>query len=90
MTLAPTSRISAGGSGGGKITIDAGDGRLEAAGAIDAAGRTAGGGEIRVLGDERRGPALWSMRRARAAGGEILVGGDYQGKNPASTPAPRK
>ena len=82
VTLAPTSRISAGGSAGGKITADAGDGRLEAGGTMAAAGSSAGGGAIRLLGRDLKLSDARVDASGATGGGEILVGGDYQGANP--------
>ena len=91
MTLTPTSRISAGGSAGGKITIDAGDGRLDAGGTIVAAGGSAGGGAIRLLGRDLKLSDARVDASGAMGGGEILVGGDYQGANPGLVNAePRK
>ena len=52
--LAPTSRISAGGSSGGKVTVEAGDGVLSVAGSVAATGRDGGGGAVRLLGRDVR------------------------------------
>ena len=82
VTLTPTSRISARGNAGGKITVDAGDGRLEAGGAIVAAGGSAGGGAIRLLGRDLKLSDARVDASGATGGGEILVGGDYQGANP--------
>lgn len=71
----------------GKIVLDGGDtGQTLAGGTLDASGRQPGqkGGEIEVLGDHVgvTGTALLDAS-GDAGGGSVLVGGDYQGKNPA-------
>ena len=84
MTLAPTSRISAGGSAGGKVTIDAGDGDLRCRGR-DRRGRQRRPAAARsACSAATSGSAAPAVDASGASGGgEILVGGDYQGANPA-------
>ena len=71
---------------GGQIVLDGGaDGITRVSGTLDASGNAAGerGGDIVVLGQK-----IGLMPTARldasgsTAGGSILVGGDFQGKNP--------
>ncbi len=71
---------------GGLTTVDAGiGGTLLVAGTIDAQGLQSGelGGTVRLLGDHV-GVISGAVVNASgdAGGGTILVGGDYQGKNP--------
>jgi filamentous hemagglutinin family protein len=70
----------------GRIVLDGGDeGVTQVSGTLDASGKAVGetGGEIQVLGHDVR-----VVDRAQidasgdAGGGTVLVGGDYQGKNP--------
>lgn len=70
----------------GRIVLDGGDeGVTQVSGTLDASGKAAGetGGEIQVLGRD-----VQVIEHAQidasgdAGGGTVLVGGDYQGKNP--------
>lgn len=70
----------------GRIMLDGGDeGVTQVSGTLDASGQVAGetGGEIQVLGHD-----VGIVDQAKidasgdAGGGTVLVGGDYQGKNP--------
>ncbi|STR45719.1 two-partner secretion domain-containing protein [Iodobacter fluviatilis] len=75
------SRIDASGAVAGQITLDAGPaGTLLASGQINATGLK--GGEVQLLGKH---VGLFDHAEVDAsgqqAGGSILVGGDYQGKN---------
>lgn len=86
ITLASGSRISANNSRGdaGSIHIDSKTGTTLAYGAIEAqATQTGKGGKIELLG-ERVGVLDQAHIDASGenGGGEILIGGDYQGKNP--------
>ncbi|MGZ5798903.1 MAG: two-partner secretion domain-containing protein, partial [Caldimonas sp.] len=83
VTLGKTSVISAHGTSGGRITIDAGDGSLAASGRIDATGGAGPGGTVRLLGRDVTVPDAQVDASGTTGGGEILVGGDYQGKNAA-------
>ena len=83
VTLAPTSRISAGGTAGGQVMIDAGNATLHAAGVIEASGASAGGGSVRLLGHDIHLADATVDASGASSGGAILVGGDYQGANPA-------
>ncbi len=87
ITLASGSKISANNSQGdaGTIHIDSKTGTTLAHGTIEAqASQTGKGGNIELLG-ERVG--ILDQAKIDASGenggGEILIGGDYQGKNPA-------
>lgn len=76
-------RILAGGTRGGHVTLDSDDTTL-VAGRIDATGNQGPGGRVELLGDKvglvRNGAIDAS---GRSGGGVVLVGGDFQGKNPA-------
>ncbi|WP_292432937.1 filamentous hemagglutinin N-terminal domain-containing protein [Methylobacter sp.] len=87
ITLAPGSRISANNSRGnaGSIHIDSKTGTTLAYGTIEAQATQVGkGGNIELLG-ERVGVLDQAHIDASGenGGGEILIGGDYQGKNSA-------
>ncbi|MFH0985930.1 MAG: hypothetical protein V1882_10430, partial [Candidatus Omnitrophota bacterium] len=73
----------------GKIVLDGGsEGVVRVNGTLDASGRDAGekGGKVQVLGDK---VGLFENARidvsGDAGGGEVLVGGDYQGKGDTRT-----
>ncbi|HZV94087.1 MAG TPA: filamentous hemagglutinin N-terminal domain-containing protein, partial [Caldimonas sp.] len=83
ITLGAASRISANGRSGGQVTVDAGDGSLQASGSLAATGSSAGGGSVRLLGSTVRVADAQVDASGGSAGGEILVGGDRQGANPA-------
>jgi filamentous hemagglutinin family protein len=65
------------------IAVDAGDGLAAVSGQIDASGAT--GGRVEILGTNTllTSTARVSADSTEGTGGEILVGGDYQGANPA-------
>ena len=70
---------------GGRIFLDGGaGGTVKAGGVLDATAPTGHGGEVHVLGDQVTvaGGARIDAS-GRDAGGTVLVGGDYQGKNAA-------
>ncbi|SHF77058.1 filamentous hemagglutinin family N-terminal domain-containing protein, partial [Microbulbifer donghaiensis] len=70
--------LDASGSNGGQVTLD-GDSATHS-GQIVARGSSGQGGQVKVLGDTVTVSGDIDAR-GRAAGGEVLVGGDYQGKN---------
>ncbi|MDO9140100.1 MAG: hypothetical protein Q7U38_07235, partial [Methylobacter sp.] len=85
ITLEAGSTISANNSAGdaGAIHIDSTDGTTLAQGVIEAqASQTGKGGKIELLG-ERVGMLAQAQIDASGekGGGEVLIGGDYQGKN---------
>jgi filamentous hemagglutinin family protein len=88
ITLGKTSLISSSGSTGGRITLDAGSGELTASGRLEATGSSANGGSIRLVGAVVGVPDAAVDASGTRGGGEILVGGDYQGGNPAVGNAP--
>ncbi|WP_346838564.1 filamentous hemagglutinin N-terminal domain-containing protein [Microbulbifer sp. SAOS-129_SWC] len=69
--------LNASGSSGGEVVID-GD-SAEHSGSIDVSGSRAGGGKVEVLGD--RVAVSGTIDARGSGGGEVLIGGDYQGKN---------
>ena len=82
LDIAAGSRTTANGPSGGEVALQsAGDSLV--AGTIEATGDRGNGGSVRVLGER---VALMDQARIDASGasggGTILVGGDYQGKNP--------
>lgn len=82
VTLAAASQTSASGVSGGRIDIEAGDTTM-VEGDIAATGSAGGGGRVEVLGHL---VGLTGHANIDASGdtggGTVLVGGDYQGKNP--------
>ncbi len=83
ITLEITSRILANGRAGGEMRMESSEGTLQVSGLLDGTGRNGPGGTIYLLA-----PRVALLRRAvvdvsgDTGGGTILVGGDYQGKNP--------
>ncbi|MBX3660833.1 MAG: filamentous hemagglutinin N-terminal domain-containing protein [Burkholderiales bacterium] len=82
VNVAAAGKITASGTGGGVIDIQAGDTTL-VEGEIAATGSSGTGGTVHVLGDK---VGLIGHARIDASGetggGTVLVGGDYQGANP--------
>ena len=77
------STTSANGSKGGSVTVQTETGETLASGAISATGSAGEGGTVRLLGT---GVGLFDTATVDASGitggGTVLVGGDFQGKNP--------
>ncbi|MCF8079988.1 MAG: filamentous hemagglutinin N-terminal domain-containing protein, partial [Desulfobacterales bacterium] len=86
LTLEAGSRLSANGEQAGEITVQSETGATRVSGTIEAkgTGEAAGkGGTIKLLGDK---VGLFDGNidaSGDAGGGTVLVGGDYQGKNPS-------
>ena len=81
-TLTSSSILDASGATGGKIEIQSGDTTL-VEGNIAATGSTGDGGAIHVLGNNVGLIGSTNVDVSGAAGGgTVLVGGDFQGKNP--------
>ena len=80
--LAAASQTSASGASGGRIDIQAGDTTI-VEGDIAATGSAGAGGTVKVLGNlvGLTGHANIDAS-GNTQGGTVLVGGDYQGKNP--------
>lgn len=72
---------------GGRIVLDGGDtGMTQVAGTIDASAPQVGqrGGDVQVLGHHVALVGTASVDASgQSGGGTVLVGGDYQGRNPA-------
>ncbi len=81
-TLEAGSVTAANGPRGGSVTVESGDTTL-VAGAIEAKGSEGAGGTVKVLGNKvgLMGHANIDVS-GETAGGTVLVGGDFQGKNP--------
>ncbi|MDO8350634.1 MAG: filamentous hemagglutinin N-terminal domain-containing protein, partial [Gallionella sp.] len=85
LTLDAGSRLSANGEQRGEITVQSETGTTLVSGMIEAKGTGTGqtGGTVQVLG-EKVGLFGGHINVAGdAGGGTVLVGGDYQGKNPS-------
>ncbi|MDP2761147.1 MAG: YDG domain-containing protein, partial [Sideroxyarcus sp.] len=84
VTLEASSRLSANGEQGGAITVQSESGTTLVSGTIEAKGTGQTGGTVHVLGDK---VGLFDHASINvsgdAGGGTVLVGGDYQGKNPS-------
>ena len=92
--MSKAAKIDAGGdTEGGKVIVQT-KGNLEIAGTVLATSATGNGGEVQLLGDNiHLGPTAAVDASGFAGGGNIFVGGDYQGGNNAdvhysSTPLP--
>jgi filamentous hemagglutinin family protein len=83
LTLDAGSRVSANGTSGGKVVLQAEGGTNLIAGTVEATGNSGKGGEVQALG-VRVGVIGHGVIDASGdtGGGTVLVGGDYQGKNP--------
>ncbi|HLF98665.1 MAG TPA: filamentous hemagglutinin N-terminal domain-containing protein [Methylococcaceae bacterium] len=81
--LESTSTITANSPAGGDIRVESKEGTTWVAGDVEATGSEGTGGSIHLLGERVAvldGATLDAS--GERGGGEILVGGDYQGKNP--------
>jgi filamentous hemagglutinin family protein len=90
LTIDAGSRIAANGTSGGQVLLQAEGGTNLIAGTVEAKGSTGKGGEVQALG-VRVGVVGRGIIDAsgEAGGGQVLVGGDYQGKNAAIQNAER-
>src|SRR4051812_2057203 len=83
VTLEATSRIEANGAKGGSVTVQSDTGTLLAQGVVEAKGAERNGGKIQMLAQQ---VALLGNAKLDASGamggGTVLIGGDFQGKNP--------
>ncbi|MDD5227279.1 MAG: filamentous hemagglutinin N-terminal domain-containing protein, partial [Methylococcales bacterium] len=69
---------------GGRIVLDAEDGTTHDSGTLDVSSGDGKGGSITVTGDKVLvNENAHLSASGKTGGGEILIGGDYQGKNPA-------
>ncbi|MGB8436373.1 MAG: filamentous hemagglutinin N-terminal domain-containing protein, partial [Burkholderiales bacterium] len=83
VTLDATSALTASGGQGGAVTVQADTGTVLAEGRIEAKGSQSTGGEVMLLGQQVGLMGHASVDASgRTGGGVVLVGGDYQGKNP--------
>ena len=83
VTLDAAGTVTASGSQGGAVIVQAEAGTLLADGRIDAKGAQASGGEVKLLGTQVGLVGAASVDASGAQGGGIvLAGGDYQGRNP--------
>ena len=80
--MSKAAKIDAGGdTEGGKVIVQT-KGSLEIAGTVLATSATGNGGEVQLLGDSiHLGPTAVVDGSGFAGGGNIFVGGDYQGGN---------
>src|SRR5439155_274678 len=83
VTLEATSRVEANGAKGGSVTVQSDTGTLLAQGVVEAKGAERSGGKIQMLAQQ---VALLGNAKLDASGatrgGTVLIGGDFQGKNP--------
>ncbi|MGE0874932.1 MAG: filamentous hemagglutinin N-terminal domain-containing protein [Burkholderiales bacterium] len=89
VTLDASSRIEANGANGGSIEIKAETGTLLAQGTIEAKGDEAEGGDIKLLGNGVAVSNAVVDASGKTGGGTVLIGGDFQGANPAVQNAQR-
>jgi filamentous hemagglutinin family protein len=83
VTLTADSVTRADGVAGGTISIQSPLGTTRVAGTVSAHGSAGQGGDIRVLGQRVAIDSSGHLDASGATGGgQILVGGDFQGKNP--------
>ena len=84
ITLDKDSRTTANGPRGGSVTVHSTEGTTLVSGAVEAKGSSDRGGTVQLLG-ARVGviDAAQIDASGENGGGTVLVGGDYQGKNPA-------
>ncbi len=90
LVLTADSITSANGLSGGNITLQSAHGTARVSGAVSASGTAGTGGDVRILGERvaLEGGARVDVSGS-AGGGQILVGGDFQGRNPAIQNASR-
>ncbi|MBI4195447.1 MAG: filamentous hemagglutinin N-terminal domain-containing protein [Betaproteobacteria bacterium] len=82
--IASGSSSAADGKSGGSVTVQSSDGLTRVAGNISAQGTAGQGGNIRILGDRVAIVENATLNvSGTSGGGSILVGGDFQGANPA-------
>ncbi len=82
-TVEAGSTLSASGAAGGTVTVQSGDTTL-VAGAIEATGSSGNGGTVQVLGNLAGLTDSATINvSGSTGGGNVLVGGDYQGANAA-------
>lgn len=83
VTLDAASVTTANGPGGGSVTVQSDSGTTLVSGNVEATGSAATGGTVQLLGNH---VGLIDQARVNVSGatggGTVLVGGDYQGRNP--------
>ena len=67
----------------GRIVLDSEDGTTHAAGTLDVSSQEDKGGSIAVTGKNIVVDHAKINASGKTGGGDVLIGGDYQGKNPA-------
>ena len=89
INLGAGSTVAVNGQKGGEIKVQAKSGTLLADGSLSARGAEGNGGTVQLLGHQ---VGLVNAAQVDASGatggGTVLVGGDYQGKNPEVQNAP--
>jgi filamentous hemagglutinin family protein len=81
--LTADSSTRADGAAGGQIMIQSAEGTTRIEGVVSAKGLAGAGGDIGILGERVALDAAAQLDASgTSAGGQILVGGDYQGRNP--------
>ena len=84
VSLDATSRITANGASGGSVQVKSLAGDTFVDGVVSASGAAVNGGQVHLLGEcvGLIGDAAIDAS-GDTGGGEVLIGGDYQGSNPA-------
>ncbi|WP_348918260.1 beta strand repeat-containing protein, partial [Adonisia turfae] len=77
--------VSATGVNGGEVVLDATEGGSLLSGTVTAAASTGNGGRVEILGGSSNLAGTTVDVSGDAGGGEILVGGDYQGQGDTPT-----
>ena len=79
------SRLSANGERGASISVESLTGSTRVSGTVEAkgAGENSSGGDVQILGDKVDLNDAHINVSGEARGGTVIVGGDYQGRNPA-------
>ncbi len=78
------SQTRADGPDGGQITIQSEKGITRVSGSVSATGSAGTGGDVHILGSQvRLNGHAWVDASGKEGGGTVLIGGDYQGGNPA-------
>ncbi len=83
INLGSSSTVAVNGKNGGEITAQAQSGTILADGRVEARGDSGAGGTVRLLGKQAGLVGAAQVDASGATGGgTVLVGGDYQGRNP--------
>jgi len=90
LVLTADSLTTANGLSGGSITLQSANGTARVSGVVSASGSAGPGGDVRILGERvaLEGGAHVDVSGS-AGGGQMLVGGDFQGRNPGVQNASR-